>query len=90
MRLVVIVFATLVLAGTAIAQDYTSGYYCNPVCLLGGGGRGGMGGYDCSYHNLQQCLATRSGYGGTCTDNPFISLCQRPGVVHSVRHPRHY
>jgi hypothetical protein len=32
---------------------------------------GGFGGnFDCSYYNLEQCLATARGLGGYCSPNP--------------------
>jgi hypothetical protein len=30
----------------------------------------GRGSWDCSYHNQQQCLASASGAGGWCVENP--------------------
>jgi hypothetical protein len=30
----------------------------------------GSGTWDCTYHNLQQCLASASGNGGSCYENP--------------------
>ena len=40
----------------------------NPWCIRDG--IGGRGGWDCSYHNQAQCLASASGAGGWCTTNP--------------------
>jgi Protein of unknown function (DUF3551) len=40
----------------------------NPWCIRDG--IGGRGNWDCSYHNQQQCLASASGAGGWCVQNP--------------------
>jgi hypothetical protein len=88
MRYALIGFAVLMLGATAYAQDYTSSEYCDPVCIEHGSGR-----YDCSYHNYDQCSASRSGVGGSCVDNPFLSLCRRgtgAAIVHSVHHRKHH
>ncbi len=39
-----------------------------PYCIRDGAGGRGM--WDCSYHTWQQCLASASGAGGTCWENP--------------------
>ena len=76
MRLALIVFALLALGGAVHAQDYSSGGYCNPVCLQ----HGFASAPDCSYYNYAQCEATRSGTGGICIDNPLLSMCSRKTV----------
>jgi uncharacterized protein DUF3551 len=73
----------LLLAGAAYAQDYTSSQYCDPVCL-----EGRRGALDCSYRNLGQCLAARSGVGGSCIQNPFLYQCTRPLTGGRPRHRR--
>ena len=73
MRYALIAFAVLMSTVAASAQDYTSSQYCDPWCLLGPR----SGALDCSYRTLGQCLATRSGTGGTCETNPFLSQCRR-------------
>ena len=40
----------------------------NPWCIRDG--IAGRGSWDCSYHNRQQCLASASGAGGWCVQNP--------------------
>jgi Protein of unknown function (DUF3551) len=40
----------------------------NPWCIRDG--VAGRGSWDCSYHNQQQCLASASGAGGWCVQNP--------------------
>jgi len=91
MRYALIGFAVLILGGTAYSQDYTSSEYCDPVCLITGGRSGGS--YDCTYHSYAQCYATRSGTGGDCMDNPFLSMCKRApagaAAIHSSRHRKH-
>jgi len=72
MRLIMIGSALLLAGGAVLAQDYTSGEYCNPVCLTSR-----HSAYDCTYHNYAQCEATRSGLGGYCVDNPFLGMCTR-------------
>jgi hypothetical protein len=69
-------FGLLMLAGAVHAQDYSSGEYCNPVCLQ----HSLSSPPDCSYHNYAQCEASRRGTGGSCVTNPFLSLCSRGTV----------
>jgi hypothetical protein len=84
MRQVLTGIAVLMLGGVAFAQDYTSSEYCDPWCVRGRGD-----GLDCSYHTFQQCLATASGMGSHCTENPFLPLCRRPlAASPSRRHAR--
>jgi hypothetical protein len=40
----------------------------NPWCIRDGNAGGGS--WDCSYYNQAQCLASASGAGGWCTQNP--------------------
>ncbi|MPZ39790.1 MAG: DUF3551 domain-containing protein [Rhizobiales bacterium] len=40
----------------------------NPYCIRDG--VNGRGTWDCGYYNWQQCLASASGAGGWCTENP--------------------
>lgn len=82
MRNAVIGSALLALGGAAYAQDYSSGEYCNPVCLQ----HGFASAPECSYHNYAQCEATRSGLGGICVDNPFLSMCSRKTVGQQPAH----
>ena len=58
-------------AGTAQAQ-----YQRAPWCAyLGSWG----GSYDCSYHTVQQCMATASGIGNICLRNPrYVGDPERP------------
>jgi hypothetical protein len=76
MRNALIGFAFLALGGAVHAQDYSSGEYCNPVCLQ----HGFASAPDCSYHNYAQCEETRRGLGGICVDNQFLSMCSRKTV----------
>jgi hypothetical protein len=85
MRYALIAFAVVLFTGTALAQDYTTSGYCAPWCLLGPR----SGGLDCSYYTYNQCLATRSGVGGSCEVNPFLSQCRRAPERPVRRVPRH-
>lgn len=43
-----------------------------PWCAnYGGAGKGGYGASSCGSVSFQQCLATLSGNGGSCTPNPW-------------------
>ena len=75
MRLVSIAALALIWGGTATAQDFTSSSYCDPWCEMGHGG-----GLECSYHTFDQCLVSTYGVGGHCYENPFLSMCRRPGA----------
>lgn len=73
MRYALLAFAVLLPAGTAAAQDYTSSQYCDPWCTQGRR----SGSLDCSYHTIDQCLASASGTGAHCVTNPFLGQCRR-------------
>ena len=47
-----------------------------PWCAQFGGGRGG-GGTECLYYSFQQCMATLSGMGGRCFQNPWLAESSR-------------
>jgi hypothetical protein len=85
MRYALIGFAILMLGGIARSQDYTASQYCDPVCLQFRGGA-----QDCTYHNYAQCLASRSGVGGDCVPNPFLSQCARPSAGPKAYRRRHH
>jgi hypothetical protein len=53
-----------------------------PWCIRDGAGGRGM--WDCSYANQQQCLASASGAGGSCTPNPWY----KPGKSKDRRKKR--
>jgi Protein of unknown function (DUF3551) len=59
--------ASLLIADVQLAQAQFSNSR-NPWCIRGG--VSGRGTWDCSYHNQQQCLASASGAGGWCVQNP--------------------
>ena len=63
--LMLVVATTVVEIPTADAQVASPR---NPWCIRDG--IGGRGNWDCSYHNQQQCLASASGAGGWCVQNP--------------------
>jgi len=64
--------ALLVSADVATAQDYSSSGYCSPWCLSRRNAQ------DCSYHTFEQCRVSGLGVGGSCVQNPFLSMCTRP------------
>ena len=87
MRIIVIgLVAVLVSATAAAAADVgRSGGLYRPIgppewCNQGNYMTGGV--MECSYHTLQQCLASQSGVGGTCIPNPWYEWAryyqQRP------------
>ena len=59
--------AAMLAADVQLAQAQFSSSR-NPWCIRDG--ISGRGSWDCSYHNQQQCLASASGAGGWCTENP--------------------
>jgi hypothetical protein len=69
-----LVFAGMAAAIALLAADIQPvsaqpGGSRNPYCLRDGAM--GRGNWDCSYHTMQQCLASASGAGGSCTANPW-------------------
>jgi Protein of unknown function (DUF3551) len=63
-----------VLIGTFVAYAPTisgqESFFNDRYCAIGGGGRG-SGISDCAYRTWEQCLATASGLGKYCSENPF-------------------
>lgn len=41
-----------------------------PWCVQYGGGRHGIGATSCAFVSFQQCMATASGLGNMCVENP--------------------
>jgi hypothetical protein len=64
----------------ALAADVRAGSaqrgYDNTWCISNG--VHGAGSMDCTYSTFQQCLASRSGNGGMCVENPS-RLWERAG-----------
>ena len=83
MRLVSIAVLALIWGGTATAQDFSSAWYCDPWCEMGH-----PGGLECAYHTFDQCLVSTYGVGGHCYENPFLSMCTRPGLAAKPLRPR--
>jgi hypothetical protein len=52
---------------TSSAQE---SFFNDRYCAIGGGGRG-SGISDCAYSTWEQCLASASGLGKYCSENPF-------------------
>lgn len=44
-----------------------------PWCMISGRGGPGGGMPDCSYHTLQQCMASLGGGADRCTENPALA-----------------
>lgn len=63
----IVSFAAVIAADVQLAQAQFSNSR-NPWCIRDG--VNGRGTWDCSYHNQQQCLASASGAGGWCVQNP--------------------
>jgi hypothetical protein len=59
--------AAVIVADVQLAQAQFSNSR-NPWCIRDG--VNGRGTWDCSYYNQQQCLASASGAGGWCVQNP--------------------
>ena len=69
MRQILIAFAALVAATAAnINAGTAQSTGPKPWCIANGAF--GSGTMDCTYWTLQQCLASASGAGGTCRENP--------------------
>jgi hypothetical protein len=49
---------------------------------------GAGGGLDCSFHTFDQCRVSTYGNGSHCYENPFLSMCTRPGVATKPLRPR--
>jgi hypothetical protein len=76
MRQALIAVLVLIGGGTATAQDYTSATYCDAWCALGSGD-----GLECTFRTFDQCYVSTRGIGGHCYENPFLSMCTRPGAA---------
>ena len=77
MRTLLIGFGVVALALTATFRTGSAQRgYDNNWCISEG--VHGAGSMDCTYSTFQQCLASRSGNGGTCVENPS-RLWERAG-----------
>jgi hypothetical protein len=65
----------LVLAALALATSPAAAQGA-PWCLYENDSRGAV---RCSFYTFEQCLATRSGLGGSCGANPYPSRGARYG-----------
>jgi hypothetical protein len=75
MRTLLVGFGILI-AGLVANISSASAEYNGEWCIADG--LHGTGSLDCAYHTFQQCLASSSGNGGTCVQNPEL-LWQRSG-----------
>ena len=77
---------SLLLAGVALLAGMLAGHaqsaYDYPWCAQY---TDKVGGQACYYATLAQCMATMSGIGGNCVQNPGYR-----GTAHVERHPRRY
>jgi hypothetical protein len=70
MRTLLIGFGVLALALAAnVRTGSAQRGYDNKWCISEG--LHGGGSLDCTYSTFQQCLASKSGNGGTCYENPY-------------------
>lgn len=77
------VAALAIVAGASTsAQAYPEGPYCWENFSRLGPGR------DCRFYSFEQCIATSSGVGGTCSRNPWYAYYseQEPAPVPPPRH----
>jgi hypothetical protein len=72
MRIALLGFAALIATLTANAPSSSAqeSFFNSRYCAIGGGGRG-SGISDCAYNTWEQCLASASGLGKYCSENPF-------------------
>jgi hypothetical protein len=68
MRPILLVMGLVVATLAASVSAASAATAPRPWCIRGGVMGAGM--WDCTYHNLQQCLASANGNGGTCVENP--------------------
>lgn len=69
MRILLIGLGVVAVVSAAdIRTGSAQGYYDNNWCIADG--LHGGGSMDCTYRTFQQCLASRSGNGGMCMENP--------------------
>jgi len=65
-----------VLLGAAAfdARGVSHAYHHAPWCAT----LNEYGTWECDYHSLQQCLARTSGFGGSCSLNPWLRPASPP------------
>jgi hypothetical protein len=68
MRAILLGFGILVVLSAAGVQSASAATAPRPWCVRDGSF--GRGSWDCTYHTFQQCLASASGNGGSCEQNP--------------------
>jgi hypothetical protein len=72
MRIALLGLAALIatVAVDAPSSSAQESFFNKRYCAIGGGGRG-SGISDCAYSTWEQCLASASGLGKYCSENPF-------------------
>ena len=76
MRTSLLALAALVAAGSATPAAAAISYpWCARYATSGG---------ECSFNTYEQCMATLSGIGGSCTDNPGYSGPAAAGPYNAV------
>jgi Protein of unknown function (DUF3551) len=68
MRAILLGFGILAVMAAAQVQSASAATAPRPWCVRDGSF--GRGSWDCTYHTFQQCLASASGNGGSCEQNP--------------------
>lgn len=69
-----VIAANIFDAGNSAYAEWYSPY---PWCAQFGGNRGNS--TSCGFYTRQQCLATVSGIGGICYENPsYVSVVEKP------------
>ena len=89
-----LVFIGLVAAVSALAANVQSAsaqesFYNERFCTQAGGGVGGSGSPDCSFHTWEQCMASARGLGRFCSENPFWRPNQEPSSTQGKGRQRH-
>jgi hypothetical protein len=80
MRRCLVLFGTLAAASVMNASGALAVEY--PWCLYYSGGGMDGGGTNCGFTTFDQCLATASGAGGFCNENPRYSAPTYNPVPH--------
>lgn len=95
MRQIMLMVCAIAAAGAMIAFDLPAAHARDfPVCSYGsgGGGEGGGGGgiMHCEFETYPQCMATTSGVGGYCMDNPALATRGQRDEPRPVRRKRRH
>ena len=78
MRHIIAGLAVAIALSAAFALSASAQNTTRPYCIRDGAGGSGM--WDCSYYSMQQCLASASGTGGSCWENPNYKGPKKKGA----------